>query len=113
MWRFVSKQGQPQPHIQSKARILSPQTVKWSIAYCPNFDLYWVTKLKDCSSFPHAGKLLGHLFTIVDVVVNEKDQQLMSLSTARVRDAVCFSYFLLPQNDDNSNLTSCEVLIRI
>ncbi|KAM7448945.1 WD repeat-containing protein 64 [Porites harrisoni] len=30
------------------------------------------------------GKLLGHLFTIVDVAVNEKDQQLMSLSTARV-----------------------------
>ena len=23
--RFVSKQGQPQPHIHSKARILSPQ----------------------------------------------------------------------------------------
>lgn len=30
------------------------------------------------------GKLLGHLFTIVDVAVNEKDQQLISLSTARV-----------------------------
>lgn len=30
------------------------------------------------------GKLLGHLFTIVDIAVNEKDQQLISLSTARV-----------------------------
>ncbi|XP_048586234.1 WD repeat-containing protein 64-like isoform X2 [Nematostella vectensis] len=30
------------------------------------------------------GKLLGHLFTIVEIAVNEKDQQLISLSTARV-----------------------------
>ncbi|XP_071162911.1 WD repeat-containing protein 64-like isoform X2 [Mytilus edulis] len=30
------------------------------------------------------GKLLGHLFTIVDICCNEKDQHLISLSTARV-----------------------------
>ncbi|KAK2162660.1 hypothetical protein LSH36_94g03011 [Paralvinella palmiformis] len=30
------------------------------------------------------GKLIGHLFTIVDIVCNEKDQHLISLSTARV-----------------------------
>ncbi|XP_074662420.1 WD repeat-containing protein 64-like [Tubulanus polymorphus] len=30
------------------------------------------------------GKLLGHLFTIVDIAVNEKDQHIISLSTARV-----------------------------
>ncbi|ESP02905.1 hypothetical protein LOTGIDRAFT_230398 [Lottia gigantea] len=30
------------------------------------------------------GKLLGHLFTIVEIVCNQKDQHLISLSTARV-----------------------------
>ncbi|XP_013386064.1 WD repeat-containing protein 64-like [Lingula anatina] len=30
------------------------------------------------------GKLIGHLFTIVDIVCNEKDQHIISLSTARV-----------------------------
>ena len=40
---------------------------------------------------PFAGKLLGHLFTIVDIAVNEKDQQLISLSTARVRTLVTSS----------------------
>lgn len=30
------------------------------------------------------GKLLGHLFTIVDIACNERDQHLISLSTARV-----------------------------
>nr|XP_009861346.1 WD repeat-containing protein 64-like [Ciona intestinalis] len=30
------------------------------------------------------GKMLGHLFTIVDIVMNEKDQHIISLSTARV-----------------------------
>lgn len=30
------------------------------------------------------GKLMGHLFTIVDIVCNEKDQHIISLSTARV-----------------------------
>ncbi|XP_048734938.1 WD repeat-containing protein 64-like isoform X7 [Ostrea edulis] len=30
------------------------------------------------------GKLMGHLFTIVDICCNEKDQHLISLSTARV-----------------------------
>ncbi|KAJ8044929.1 WD repeat-containing protein 64 [Holothuria leucospilota] len=30
------------------------------------------------------GKLIGHLFTIIDVAVNEKDQHVISLSTARV-----------------------------
>lgn len=29
-------------------------------------------------------KLTGHLFTIVDIVCNEKDQQLISLSSERV-----------------------------
>lgn len=31
-----------------------------------------------------SGKLIGHLFTIVDLVSNEKDQQLISLSSERV-----------------------------
>ena len=30
------------------------------------------------------GKLLGHLFTVVDICCNEKDQHIISLSTARV-----------------------------
>ncbi|ELT96575.1 hypothetical protein CAPTEDRAFT_219855 [Capitella teleta] len=30
------------------------------------------------------GKLMGHLFTIVDISINEKDQHIISLSTARV-----------------------------
>ncbi|XP_033112212.1 WD repeat-containing protein 64-like isoform X2 [Anneissia japonica] len=30
------------------------------------------------------GKMIGHLFTIIDLVVNEKDQHVISLSTARV-----------------------------
>ncbi|XP_071795581.1 WD repeat-containing protein 64-like isoform X1 [Asterias amurensis] len=30
------------------------------------------------------GKMIGHLFTIIDVAVNEKDQHVVSLSTARV-----------------------------
>ncbi|CAK8680345.1 unnamed protein product [Clavelina lepadiformis] len=30
------------------------------------------------------GKMVGHLFTIVDLVINEKDQHIISLSTARV-----------------------------
>ncbi|PIK60351.1 hypothetical protein BSL78_02720 [Apostichopus japonicus] len=30
------------------------------------------------------GKLIGHLFTIIDIAVNEKDQHVISLSTARV-----------------------------
>nr|CAB3267720.1 WD repeat-containing protein 64-like [Phallusia mammillata] len=30
------------------------------------------------------GKMVGHLFTIVDIVMNEKDQHVISLSTARV-----------------------------
>ena len=33
--------------------------------------------------------LKEHLFTIVEVAVNEKDQQLISLSTARVRGWIC------------------------
>ena len=44
------------------------------------------------NGFSFAGKLLGHLFTIVDVAVNEKDQQLISLSTARVRNAINIHY---------------------
>ena len=32
----------------------------------------------------HLGKLIGHLFTIVDITINEKDQHIISLSTARV-----------------------------
>ena len=32
----------------------------------------------------HPGKLIGHLFTIVDITMNEKDQHIISLSTARV-----------------------------
>ena len=31
-----------------------------------------------------SGKLIGHLFTIVDISSNEKDQHIISLSTARV-----------------------------
>ena len=31
------------------------------------------------------GKLIGHLFTISELTVNENDQHLISLSTARVR----------------------------
>jgi hypothetical protein len=31
-----------------------------------------------------SGKLIGHLFTISDIVCNEKDQHIISLSTARV-----------------------------
>ena len=34
--------------------------------------------------FSLVGKLMGHLFTIVDICCNEKDQHLISLSTARV-----------------------------
>ena len=30
------------------------------------------------------GKMVGHLFTIIDIVMNEKDQHIISLSTARV-----------------------------
>lgn len=30
------------------------------------------------------GKMTGHLFTIVDICINEKDQHIISLSTARV-----------------------------
>ncbi|KAK3736912.1 hypothetical protein RRG08_000654 [Elysia crispata] len=30
------------------------------------------------------GKLLGHLFTIIDIAINERDQHIISLSTARV-----------------------------
>jgi len=30
------------------------------------------------------GKMVGHLFTIVEIVMNEKDQHVISLSTARV-----------------------------
>ncbi|XP_070576950.1 WD repeat-containing protein 64-like isoform X2 [Ptychodera flava] len=30
------------------------------------------------------GKMIGHLFTIIDIAVNEKDQHVISLSTARV-----------------------------
>jgi len=48
-------------------------------------NVFLITPLNGCSL---AGKLLGHLFTIVDVAVNEKDQQLISLSTARVRNAI-------------------------
>ena len=48
-----------------------------------------VRPMNGCS---FAGKLLGHLFTIVDVAVNEKDQQLISLSTARVRNAINIHY---------------------
>ena len=40
--------------------------------------------IRPLNGYSFAGKLLGHLFTIVDVAVNEKDQQLISLSTARV-----------------------------
>ena len=32
--RFVSKQGYRQPNIHSKARVLSPQLLNWSIARC-------------------------------------------------------------------------------
>lgn len=35
-------------------------------------------------TFMLTGKLMGHLFTIVDICCNEKDQHLISLSTARV-----------------------------
>ena len=31
-----------------------------------------------------SGKLIGHLFTVVDICCNEKDQHIISLSTARV-----------------------------
>lgn len=34
--------------------------------------------------FCFSGKLLGHLFTIVDISCNERDQHIISLSTARV-----------------------------
>ena len=34
--------------------------------------------------FNISGKLLGHLFTIVDICCNERDQHIISLSTARV-----------------------------
>ncbi|XP_077997639.1 WD repeat-containing protein 64-like isoform X1 [Glandiceps talaboti] len=30
------------------------------------------------------GKMIGHLFTIIDIAINEKDQHVISLSTARV-----------------------------
>jgi len=53
------------------------------------FKVFSITPLNGCS---FAGKLLGHLFTIVDVAVNEKDQQLISLSTARVRNAINIHY---------------------
>ena len=39
-------------------------------------------------SFLLSGKLLGHLFTLVELAVNEKDQQLVSLSTARVSTSI-------------------------
>jgi len=48
-------------------------------------NVFLIRPLNGCSL---AGKLLGHLFTIVDVAVNEKDQQLISLSTARVRNVI-------------------------
>lgn len=32
----------------------------------------------------NAGKLIGHLFTIVDITCNEKDQQLISVCTGRI-----------------------------
>lgn len=30
------------------------------------------------------GKMIGHLFTVIAVVINDKDQHIISLSTARV-----------------------------
>lgn len=30
------------------------------------------------------GKLMGHLFTVTDIACNERDQHIISLSTARV-----------------------------
>lgn len=30
------------------------------------------------------GKLMGHLFSITEIVTNEKDQHIISLSTAKV-----------------------------
>ena len=32
--RFVSKEGQPQPHVHSEARILSPQVQNSQMSYC-------------------------------------------------------------------------------
>lgn len=52
-------------------------------------EVFLISPLNACS---FAGKLLGHLFTIVDVAVNEKDQQLISLSTARVMNAINIHY---------------------
>ena len=44
------------------------------------------------------GKMIGHLFTIIDVAVNEKDQHVISLSTARVRyRKILFPVFLWPE----------------
>ena len=34
--------------------------------------------------------MTGHLFTIVDICINEKDQHIISLSTARVRSQYTF-----------------------
>ena len=48
-----------------------------------------------------AGKLLGHLFTIVDISCNERDQHIISLSTARV-----FRVW------DIHTLTSLQVIIK-
>ena len=31
------------------------------------------------------GKLIGHLFTVVDISVNERDQHVISMSTAKVK----------------------------
>lgn len=75
------------------------------VASCPNeFSLrrrsllfHWVTcamsRLLNCAPAFFSGKLLGHLFTIVDIAVNEKDQQLISLSTARVSHCVILRSF--------------------
>ena len=46
-----------------------------------NSNVRWLHML---SAVFHPGKLIGHLFTIVDITMNEKDQHIISLSTARV-----------------------------
>ena len=54
-----------------------------------------MSRLLNCAPAFFSGKLLGHLFTIVDVAVNEKDQQLISLSTARVSHCVILRPFFV------------------
>ena len=53
--------------------------VYWGLVL--NSHVRWIHML---STVFHPGKLIGHLFTIVDITMNEKDQHIISLSTARV-----------------------------